>query len=103
MITYSRGNTEIVENVPDNAKITFGKITPGSERSEYGVRIYTTQQNQLAVFANAVSFRDLSLVVKRRQVRREIKPGAQYDPLTGVHAESDFIETEEWVEVGPGE
>jgi len=80
---------KIVEGVPANAKITFGPVQPGKQ--DYGsrncLRIYTTANNQLAVFLGVTEFRDLSLVVKGKKVRETQKRKAEVGP------NGEFVET----------
>lgn len=64
----------LVEGIPDDAKITYGPMTPGSKSyqgNERTLRIYTSNTNQLAVFVGVSAFRDLSLTVKKRKVTSE--------------------------------
>jgi hypothetical protein len=70
-IEQSDGGATIVDDIPVSAKITFGPVQPGSRdfgNREHVLRIYTSQNNQLAVFRNVTSFRDLSLSVRVREV-----------------------------------
>lgn len=71
LIAMSDGSEMLVEDIPANAKITFGALQTGKDHYGGGgtaVRIYTTVGNQLAVFRNAVSFRDLTLSVKVKEI-----------------------------------
>lgn len=73
IMVISQTGTAIVRNIPSTAKITFGPMQPGQKGSSYPgteavLRIYTSLSNQLAVFRNVLSFRDLSLDVEIEQV-----------------------------------
>lgn len=90
----------IVEGIPDDAKITFGPMTPGS-KSSYGyektLRIYTSTTNQLAVFVGVTSFRDLSLTIKKRKVTNEGET-VQVQGPDGRYSNVVQNQTWEWVE-----
>lgn len=90
----------IVEDIPANAKITYGPIQPGKEsyRSGNALRIYTAANNQLAVFVDVESFRDLSLTVKERKVTKKARSDAEVGP-NGATSEDSYEETYEWVGV----
>lgn len=73
-VTLTGGRKVRVGDIPATAKITYGPVSPGTQRP-YGesgncLRIYTSQQNQLAVFINVQEFRDLSLTVERQTTRK---------------------------------
>lgn len=89
---------KIVEGVPANAKITFGPVQPGKQ--EYGggkncLRIYTTANNQLAVFVGVYEFRDLALVVKGRKVKQRAQRKSECGP-NGETVETETEETYTW-------
>lgn len=71
LIVLQDGSEMLVGDIPANAKVTFGALQPGRDGG-YGtntaVRIYTAANNQLAVFRNAASFRDLTLSVQVKQM-----------------------------------
>lgn len=77
MILLKDGRKRIVSNIPSGAKITFGLVTPGTNRDfankEYGLRIYTSAQNQLAVFTDVKEFQDLSLNVEDECVTAKVE------------------------------
>ena len=103
IIIYRRGEQPlIVENIPSTAKITFGAVQPGKREygggSENALRIYTAASNQLGVFLNVTSFRDLSLTVKERKVTTKASSEAEVGP-DGVKRESATEETYEWTSV----
>lgn len=61
------GRDVIVDDIPADAKITFGPLVPGSRQEQRPVlRIYQSEKVQLACFQNVQEFRELSLSVKRR-------------------------------------
>lgn len=102
ILVHRRGEEDvIVEGVPANAKITFGPVNPGKPGyhgdNMNALRIYTSANNQLAVFLNVTSFRDLSLTVKERQVTRKVRSDAKRGP-DGRVSEDSYEETYEWVE-----
>lgn len=70
LIAGMDGSETLVNGIPASAKITFGPVQPGRNgySSENVLRIYTSQSNQLAVFRNVASFRDLTLDVQVREV-----------------------------------
>lgn len=88
---------KIIEGVPHNAKITFGPIQPGKQ--DYGskncLRIYTTANNQLAVFVGVSWFRDMSLVVRAKKVKEKQKRSAEFGP-NGTTVETETEETYTW-------
>jgi hypothetical protein len=91
----------IVEGIPATAKITFAKVNPADKG--YGdnlmaLRIYTSANNQLAVFLNVTDFRDLSLKVKERKTKTELNENAERGP-DGEYRKSDYVKTTEWTEV----
>lgn len=54
-----------VDNIPADAKITYGGLRPDQPGAKTNtLRIYTSQNNQLAVFRNVEWFRDKSLNIK---------------------------------------
>lgn len=83
ILVHTQTDTLIVENVPASAKVTFGKLQPGKDggydRSN-ALRIYTSANNQLAVFTNVLDFRDLSLTVKARKVKSKVSRKAEVGP-----------------------
>lgn len=97
ILVKTRDGDKIVEGVPANAKITFGPIQPGKQ--EYGsgncLRIYTTANNQLAVFLGVTEFRDLSLVVRHKKVKETQKRKAEHGP-NGEFVETSTDETYTW-------
>jgi hypothetical protein len=92
MILLKDGRKRLVSGIPANAKITFGLIVPGSSRDfankEYGLRIYTSAQNQLAVFTDVKEFQDTSLTVEDECVTAKVeehnakKPREITDPFS---------------------
>lgn len=72
LVILNGGRRRKVLGIPANAKITYGPVSPGSR--EYGgrdsnaLRIYTTTNNQLAIFVGVQEFRDLSLTVQEEKV-----------------------------------
>jgi hypothetical protein len=76
MILLTDGRKRLVSGIPPGAKITYGPISPGSQRvSDNGnaLRIYTSAQNQLAVFTDVREFRDLSLTVEDECVTAKVE------------------------------
>lgn len=76
LIERTNGEHLIVEDIPDDAKVTFSSVNPASPRGwdGYCVRVYTGKDDQLAVFTGVAAFRNLALGVKRRV--RKIKASA---------------------------
>lgn len=86
-----------IENIPSNAKVTFGPVQPGKGYpGENALRIYTAASNQLAVVLGVKAFRDASLTITRRQkvTRTESKSEAGPDGAT----RKQKVE-HEWVDV----
>ncbi len=57
--------------IPADAKVTFAKVNPQADRGydqTYAIRIYKTENNQLAVFTGVTGFRDLSLAIEREVI-----------------------------------
>jgi hypothetical protein len=91
----------IVEGIPATAKITFAKANPaekGYGNNPMALRIYTSANNQLAVFLNVTDFRDLSLKVQERVTKSELNEEAERGP-DGEYKKSDYHKTVEWKEV----
>ena len=75
-------------------------MTPSSKTYELRsltLRIYTTASNQLAVFTNVESFRDLSLAVKVRKVTKTSK-GKTIEAPGAYSSSSEVVEDSEWEE-----
>jgi hypothetical protein len=101
LLKLSDGSEKIVEGIPAMAKITFGALQPGKDggygRQGQALRIYTTTNNQLAVFVGVDWFRDLSLTVKERKKVASLKRKAEAGPngkLVEVHDEETYGEWE---------
>lgn len=98
LIYLDDGKKVLVEDIPGNAKVTYGKLQPGPHYSGNALRIYTVESNQLAVFCNVSSFRDLSLTVKEQTVQRRLKENATTGP-NGAFGESEYETEYTWGEV----
>ncbi|TDZ42200.1 hypothetical protein [Mycobacteroides franklinii] len=71
LVILKGGKRRQVSNIPANAKITYGPVSPGGNwngNQQNALRIYTSQQNQLAVFVGVEEFRDLSLTIQEQKV-----------------------------------
>lgn len=97
ILVKTREGEKIIEGVPGNAKITFGPVQPGSKEYDRTncLRIYTTANNQLAVFVGVTEFRDLDLIVKTKKVKEKQKRSAEHGP-NGVSVETATEETYTW-------
>lgn len=76
LVVLNNNTRRLVSDIPADAKVTFGPVSPGKGGGYGGdnaLRIYTSQQNQLAVFVGVKEFRDLALTVKEQQVKRKSK------------------------------
>lgn len=74
MILLRDGRKRIVSGIPANAKITYGPVSPGRMGdSNYALRIYTSQQNQLAVFTEVQEFQDLALTIEDECVTAKVE------------------------------
>lgn len=97
LVKMSDGTQKRVSGIPENAKVTFSKVNPGSERGfgdPYALRIYTTQSNQLAVFVGVTEFRDLSLAVESRSLTKKTKAKSVHDGDGNVVESQDQFEAE---------
>ena len=103
LIEHYDGAKSLVEDIPANAKITLGPVSMG--KSDYNnrdiaLRIYTTAGNQLAVFRNVTSFRDLSLSLKVQSVKTETASLDESGPK-GRKRANESQTTFEWQTVEP--
>ena len=82
ILIEGRDGKRIVGGIPANAKITYGPVQPGKAGygSDNALRIYTSANNQLAVFLNVISFRDLSLTVKVEKVTKNGESSSEHGP-----------------------
>lgn len=90
----------MVTDIPADAKVTFSSVNPSSPgfRGNYCVRIYTSKENQLAVFTDVSAFRDLSLNVRKRA--KKVKATSKQRSGPNGHASRDECDVEyEWVDV----
>lgn len=97
LVTLNDGRRVKVDNIPATAKITFGPVSPGSRDYNSGnaLRIYTSQQNQLAVFTGVREFRDASLVLMSEMVSR-VEGKSQKSGSTERVASSESRESRVW-------
>lgn len=99
LVILNGGKRRRVSGIPANAKITYGPVSPGSR--EYGgrdgnaLRIYTTTNNQLAVFVGVQEFRDLSLTVQEQKVISTGSHESERGPK-GSRSKSEAVEAVEW-------
>lgn len=100
LIKLGTGREKIISGIPHNAKITYGPVNPGSKSytETYALRIYTTANNQLAVYVGVSEFRDLSLTEKVKRVHRSESAGSEDGPK-GKRATATRNESYEWEEV----
>jgi hypothetical protein len=106
LIEKKDGSQVMVTGIPGDAKITFGPLTPGSRSGGYhtdggqrlGLRIYTSSENQLAVFTDVKSFRDTALKVAERKENLSVSVSEKYDSNTGeIVSKTDLHESREVV------
>lgn len=101
LLIERQGLGRIKLTIPANAKVTFGAFAPGSKGS-YGdlsatLRIYVgTQNNQIAVIRNVISFRDLSLAYEEEKVRKNGESTWHKSEHGSDYSESEIID-KEWV------
>lgn len=91
----------IADGIPRDAKITYGPVQPGKQGysgAGNALRIYTTANNQLAVFLNVESFRDLSLTVRERKTTT-VSEGETVVGPDGCTRKSAGEVSYEWVQV----
>ncbi len=75
-IVTAKGRQRVT--VPEETKVTFGAVVPGSSRSAgssysnggWGLRLWAARDRQVAVFTDVISFRDLALPVVVAAVRK---------------------------------
>lgn len=95
-IIFNGGEKKRIGNIPGNAKITYGPISPGAhgDRNTNALRIYTSESNQLAVFVGVKEFRDLSLNVQTEKV---VKSSSSEDIRgKGVRTSSEVEVSRSW-------
>lgn len=86
-----------IENIPHDAKITFGAVQPGKYPAhEHALRIYTSQTNQLAVIVGVTEFRDESLTITRR-VKKTRDESKTHTGPKGIHHEKNVAVDYEWL------
>ena len=91
-----------VENIPANAKVTFGKMHAGKPEnggwspSENCLRIYTAGDNQLAVFVGVKEFLDSTLQVSSKTIAEDHRnmKNKRKDGVTEMETNETVIE--EW-------
>lgn len=99
ILVYLNGGKKVrVGNIPSNAKVTYGPVAPGTR--DYGgggnaLRIYTSQNNQLAVFVGVASFRDESLTVQTQKESRVASEESETGPK-GAKSKRESEVTFEW-------
>lgn len=99
LVYHNDGKKVLVEGIPGNAKVTFGQVQPGVHGyGQNALRIYTAESNQLAVFCDVQSFRDLMLTVKEQVVHRRLKDNAVSGP-NGNYGDSEYEVEYFWDEV----
>ena len=85
-------------DIPANFKVTFGSLSPGSK---YGggamaLRVYESDTKQRAVFTDVISFRDLSIPVRKYVKATKSKAESERDAKG--HRGSHEVEfNDEWV------
>lgn len=99
LVVFTDGTKRKVGNIPQTAKITFGPLTPGAKSYDNptSLRIYTTTNNQLAVFVGVREFRDLSLDVQEEHVEVEYEGSESHGPQGG-HVRTARKTTRDWKE-----
>lgn len=86
--------------IPEEWKITFGPVSIGAKGS-YGnsplaLRVYESDTKQRAIFTNVLSFRDLSIPVKRQMIKRSGSDAWETDNNGSKSNSQDVIERS-WV------
>lgn len=105
LVKLRGGDVKKISGIPANAKVTFGKVNPATDgrfagdANPYALRIYTSQNNQLAVFLNVVEFRDESLKVTSRHTTVETEGEEKRDgDGRVVKSRRNAKATDEWKE-----
>lgn len=97
-LVEQRGNVQRRVTVPEDWKVTFGPLAPGSKhmngQEKLCLRMYETKEKQRAVFTDVVSFRDLSIPVEVRKVHKQEQRAKRMTP----DGEKDFTVVAEYAE-----
>lgn len=103
LIERANGNFTKVENIPPDAKVTFGGVNPTAQgyNKSYCLRVYTSKDNQLAVFTDVVAFRDSTLKIMERKIKRNSTSGSEFGPNGGL-LRVEAVSSAEWEEVEDG-
>lgn len=56
--------------IPETWKVTFGAVVPGKGSTTYGLRVWESETKQRLIFTDVRSFRDVSIPIQRRAVRK---------------------------------
>ena len=85
-------------DIPANFKVTFGSLSPGSKYGGGGMalRVYESDTKQRAVFTDVISFRDLSIPVRKYVKNTKSKAESERD-AKGVRGSHEVEYNDEWV------
>ena len=103
VVTMQDGSMRLVENVPSDAKVTFGEMHAGGKGNggwtprETCLRIYTSQSNQLAVFVGVREFRDTQVSVKKRVVVKGERSVKTKNDGKVLEVTDEMTEKNDWV------
>ena len=107
LLITKRDGEEIQIDIPATYKVTFGpafitsKAYVGGKQVPMALRVYESDKMQLAIFTDVVSFRDLNIPMRVKQVKTQEKDG--YIECEGVRKRTTFsATTSEWVNADAG-
>jgi len=97
---YGNHEDELEVDIDPNWKVTFGPMNPGTKgESKMALRIYESETKQRACFANVVSFRDISIPVRKRSYEVESETVSSYDDEGNSKSSSKTTVDREWKEL----
>ena len=102
LIRFQNGKEQKV-TVPESWKVTFGPAARGNNATSkhtykmpLALRFYENEKKQRAIFTDVASFRDTSIQIEEKVVRKQEKDG--FMECDGVKKATKFSATvEEWV------
>lgn len=85
-------------DIAESWKVTYGPVSPGAKSYGSGnaLRVYESDTKQRAIFLDVVSFRDLSIPVKRLLVKHKGSEKWQSDH-NGSNRQSKSVIERKWV------
>lgn len=103
LLVTKKDGSEFQIDIPEEWKVTFGPAAVGmskvmaGERMPLCLRIYESETLQRAIFTDIVSFRDMSIPIRVKQINVQEKHG--YVEFDGKRKQTTFqATTSEWVD-----